>query len=222
MITEPIIADQIDASRTLYSQRTLKNKQSTLVKRANQLAVAFRNQAVQHAVAENEELESASVSDLLDAAAEEIEQITDEEEDEADAEILAEENLESLAPAPQSELSKVIPLDVENAGAEDDGELGYTFLLEHPAANHAFFKLRTRSVSSSSGALPGSSSSCSASASPEPQVESPLIASQCGPSPDPLGVEMPRSRTSNRELKHVADRKNSPYSYVDAFRTWYG
>jgi hypothetical protein len=72
MITEPIIADQIDASRTLYSQRTLKNKQSTLVKRANQLAVAFRNQAVQHAVAENEELESASVSDLLNAAAEEI------------------------------------------------------------------------------------------------------------------------------------------------------
>ena len=38
---------------------------------------AFRNQAVQHAVAENEELESASVSDLLDAAAQEIE-ITDE------------------------------------------------------------------------------------------------------------------------------------------------
>ena len=107
--------------------------------------------------------------------------------------------------------------------SEDDGELGYTFLLEHPAANHAFFKLCTRSVGSSSGALPGSSSSCSASASPEPQVESPLIASQCGPSPDPqLGVEMPRSRTSNRVLKHVADRKNSPYSYVDAFRTWYG
>jgi hypothetical protein len=88
------------------------------------------------------------------------------------AEILAEEN---LAPTPRSELSKVTPLDVENAGAENDGELGHTFLLEHPAANHAFFKLRTRSVSSSSGALPGSSSSCFASASPEPQVESPLI-----------------------------------------------
>ncbi len=57
MITEPIIADQIDASRALYSQRTHKNKQSTLVKRASQLAVAFRNQAVQHAVAENEELD---------------------------------------------------------------------------------------------------------------------------------------------------------------------
>jgi hypothetical protein len=70
------------------------------VKRANQLAVEFRNQAVQQAVAENEELELASVSDLLDAAAEEIE-ITDEEE----------ENLESLAPAPRSETSKVIPLD---------------------------------------------------------------------------------------------------------------
>ena len=44
----------------------------------------------------DEELELASVSDLLYAAAEEIE-ITDEDEDEAeDIEILAEENLESL------------------------------------------------------------------------------------------------------------------------------
>ena len=50
--------------------------------------------------------ELASVSDLLDAAAEEIE-ITDEEEDEAeDIEILAEENLESLAPAPRSKHQK--------------------------------------------------------------------------------------------------------------------
>jgi hypothetical protein len=78
-------------------------------------------------VAENEELELASVSDLLDAAAEEIE-ISDEEEDEAEGvEILAEEKLESLAPAPRSETSKVIPQDVEDAGAEADGELGYTF-----------------------------------------------------------------------------------------------
>ena len=76
------IAEQIDASYILYSKRTLKT--SNMVKRTNQLFVVFGNQAVQREVAENEELELASV--LIASVPQQNIEIIDEEGDEEEEE----------------------------------------------------------------------------------------------------------------------------------------